>query len=146
MGCLIAIRTESFFRNQIQDLFLWATSNRILFTGKGFHFFSGGYFYLGLGIMFLTFWIANQHKKWIHFFMSIAIAILVFTSVFIIFSYFYANFKVIECTACDGILRMSRNSIKYNLILSTSLFFAAIPSIVLILKKIVLTRERGRQV
>ncbi|MHA7060011.1 hypothetical protein ACWGOQ_0022480 [Aquimarina sp. M1] len=136
VGIGIALFADSFFREQIQNIFRWSTSNRIRFTGKNFHLFSTNFYYFSFGCAFLVFALGNSDKKRVEIIKKGLISILIFIISVIGISSIDANLRVIECTACnDGIRNISWNGIKYSLILGISILTSTIPSLISLIRK-----------
>ena len=135
IGFGIAVFTDSFFRQLIQDLFQWTTNNEIQFRGKDFYFFGNPIYFASLGLVFLIFIIAHKKKKIQKIMLNGIILILIFGILLIGISAMNANLKIIECTTCnEGITRLGYNEINYGLILATSAFSSIIPSLTVIFK------------
>ena len=63
------------------------------------------------------------------------ISILIFGILLIGISAIDANFKIVECTACDdGIRKLHWNEINYGLIIGVSAIISIIPSLIRIIK------------
>ncbi|MDP5105610.1 MAG: hypothetical protein NWQ31_05500, partial [Polaribacter sp.] len=62
IGIVIAYYSESFFREIIQDIYKWSTSNKIKFVGKNFYIFSNKLYFItfGIGLLILTLENLNQ--------------------------------------------------------------------------------------
>jgi hypothetical protein len=139
IGIGIAFFADTFFREQIQKVFLWSTSNRIKFTGKNFHLFNGNFYYLTFAIAFLLFSLGSLKQGLKRTIKSGILSILIFTLAVLLISSIDANMKIIECTACnDGIRALHWNEVNYDLILSTSILFSVIPNIVSLVKMLYL--------
>ena len=135
IGIGISIFSYSFFREQIQSIFLWSTSNRIRFTGKNFYLFGSNFYYLSIGISFLVLTLENLNKRLKEIFKNGTICLLPFGISLIGISAIDANIKVIECTACDdGIRNLHWNGINYGLIIGTSAIITIIPSLIKIIR------------
>jgi hypothetical protein len=135
LGFGIAIFSDSFFRQLIQDLFQWTTNNGIQFGGKDFHLFGNPIYFTSFGLAFLIFSIANKKTKIQKIVLNGIILILIFGILLIGISALNANLKIIECTACrNGIRRLGYNEINYGLILATSTLLSIIPNLIVILK------------
>ena len=135
-GMAIAFLSESFFREFIQDIFQFSTSNKIQFVGKNIFFLPNIIFMIILGIASVLLLIENSNKGKIETFKSTIRTILLFFISIILLSSIDANLKVIECTACEnGIRKLNWNNINYSAILGTSLLISLIPSIKSIIKK-----------
>lgn len=137
IGIGLALLADSFFREQIQNIFLWSTSNRIKFTGKNFHLFNSNFYYVSFGVSFLIFCLGNINKQLKRILKSGILNILIFTVVLITTSSVDANMKVAECTACDdGIRTIHWNGINYGLILGISILISVIPSVIALIKNL----------
>lgn len=129
IGFEIALFVYSFFREQIQNIFLWSTSNRIRFTGKNFHLFSSNFYYLSFGIAFLLFSLGNLNQGLKQIIKNGVLSILIFIIAVIGIASVDANIKVVECTACnDGVRAIHWNGINYGLILGVSIIISVVPS------------------
>jgi len=136
IGFGIALYSESFFREIIQDIFKWSTSDKIKFVGKNMYIFSDKTYYITLGIIPLILTLENLNKKSTEFLKNGIICLLIFGISLIGISAIDANIKVIECTACDdGIRKLHWNAINYGLIIGTSAIISIIPSLIRIIKR-----------
>lgn len=136
IGIGISLFSYSFFREQIQNIFLWSTSNRIRFTGKNFYLFGSNFYYLIIGISFLVLTLENLNQRLIGIFKNTIICLLIFGISLIGISAIDANIKVIECTACnEGIRSLHWNGINYGLNTGTSAIISVIPSLIKIIKR-----------
>ena len=136
IGFGIALYSESFFREIIQDIFKWSTSDKIKFVGKNMYIFSDKTYYITLGIIPLIKTLENLKKKPTEFLKNGIICLLIFAISLIGISAIDANIKVAECTACDdGIRKLHWNEINYGLIIATSAIIAIIPSLIRIVKR-----------
>jgi hypothetical protein len=136
IGFGIAVYFDSFFRFRIQDLFQWTTNNGIQFNGKDFHLFGNPIYFISFGLLFAIFSLANFNTKRLIILRNGIILIAIFVIALIVISAIAANFKIVECTACnDGIKKLGYNEINYGLILSFSTFFSMIPSIIKLIRK-----------
>ena len=136
VGLITSYLLEGFFREQIQRIFKWATSDHIKFIGKNFYIFSGLFYYLSFAVSFAAFGILNFNQPFKRIINNGLIGIFIFILSVIGISSFDANLKVIECTACqDGIRKLQWNEINYDLILGISALLFIIPSLVWKLKK-----------
>jgi len=136
IGFGIAVYTDLFFRQLIQDLFQWTTNNRIKFGGKDFYLFGNPIYFASLGLVFLIFSIANKEKEIQEIVLNGIILVLIFGILLTAISALDANLKIIKCTSCDdGTMRLGYNKINYGLILTTSALLSVIPSLTTILKK-----------
>lgn len=127
IGIFVASNVEEPFRKMVRDLYMFSSDYKIMFTGKGF-FFLNGYFIFEFALFAPLFlYLSNKlrgNQRLIYFLISMA---LFFLTTFLI-CYYDSNLKVIECTTCkEGILVISKNSIKYNFIFSVSLIMSLIP-------------------
>lgn len=136
VGVGIAYHSESFFRDLIQNIFIWSTSDTIQFIGKNFFVFSNKLYFLTFGIGLLILTLENLNQKTIHILKNVIIYLILFGISLIAISAIDANIKVIECTACeDGIRKLHWNEVKYGLIIGTSAIISLIPSLIRILKR-----------
>jgi hypothetical protein len=136
IGFGIALYSESFFREIIQDIFKWSTSDKIKFVGKNMYIFSDKTYYIVLGIIPLILTLENLKRKPTEFLKNGIICLLIFGISLIGISAIDANIKVAECTACDdGIRKLHWNGINYGLIIGTSAIIAIIPSLIRIIKR-----------
>ncbi|MFD2561160.1 hypothetical protein [Aquimarina rubra] len=136
IGIGIAFYTESFFREIIQNIFKWSTSDKIRFVGKNFFIFSNKIHFLTFGIGLLILTIENLNQKLTQIAKSGIISLLIFGILIIGISSVDANIKVVECTACDdGIRKLSWNEINYGLIIGLSAIISIIPSLIRIIKR-----------
>lgn len=130
LGMMIALFSVSFFRNQIQLLFQLTTNGKIQYFGKGFYLFLSPIYYISFTISIVVLGMANLTLNFKSILKNVLIWIGVFTITLVIICAINANFKIMECTACDdGILRMNYNEINYGMILSIGMVFSSIPSI-----------------
>lgn len=136
IGICIALYSESFFREIIQDIYKWTTSDKIMFVGKNFYLFSNKLYYFIFGIASLFFTIENLNKKTTQILKNVISYLIVFVVSIIVISAIDANIKVLECTACDnGIRKLHWNEINYGLIINSSTIIALIPSLIRIFKR-----------
>ena len=136
IGIGIAYYSESFFREIIQDIFKWSTSDKIQFVGKNFFVFSNKLYFITFGIGLLILTIENLNLKLTQILKSGIISILIFGILIIGISCVNANMKIVECTACnDGIRKLNWNEVNYGLILGTSAIISIIPSLIRIIKR-----------
>lgn len=136
IGIGIALYSESFFREIIQDIYRWSTSDKIKFIGKNMYIFSDKTYYITLGIVPLILTIENLNQKLTQVLKSGIICVLIFAIILIGISAIDANLKIVECTACDdGIRRLHWNGINYGLIIGTSSIISIIPSLIRIIKR-----------
>lgn len=135
IGIGISLFSYSFFREQIQIIFLWSTSNRIKFTGKNFYLFGSNFYSLSIGISFFVLTLENLNQRLTVISKNGIMYLLTFGISLIVISAIDANIKVIECTACDdGIRSLHWNGINYGLIIGTSAIISIIPSLVKIIR------------
>ncbi|CAM1343553.1 conserved membrane hypothetical protein [Tenacibaculum amylolyticum] len=145
IGITIAVLSYSFFRTQIQNIFLWSTSNQIRFIGKNFYFFASNFYYISFGITFLYFSINTIHQEIKIILKNIILRTLIFIVFIILISSLYANLKVIECTACEnGIRSIHWNEINYDFILGISILSSNIISIIDFIKSRKKTNQHER--
>ncbi|MDG1160238.1 MAG: hypothetical protein P8N19_12155 [Flavobacteriales bacterium] len=124
VGIVVAYFSESFLRGIIQDVFKWSTADKIQFFGKNFYAFSNKLYFLTFGIVFLILTIENLNKKITQLLNSGIISVLIFGAVLVGIAATDANFKIVECTACDdGIRKLHWNEINYGLIIGLSQSF-----------------------
>jgi hypothetical protein len=136
IGIGIAFYSESFFREVIQDIFKWSTSDKIKFIGKNFHVFSNKLYFITFGISLLILTLENLNQKLTQMLKSGILSFLIFGIILIGISAINANLKIIECTACvDGIRKLNWNEINYGLIIGTSVIVSIIPNIIRIIKR-----------
>ena len=136
IGIGISLFAYSFFREQIQNTFLWSTSNRIRFTGKNFYLFGSDFYSLSIGLLFLIFTLDNLNQKVKKVLKNGIICLLIFGFSLIVISAINANIKVAECTACnDGIRNLHWNGINYGLIIGSSAIISIVPSLIKITKR-----------
>jgi hypothetical protein len=136
IGIGIALYSESFFREIIQDVFKWSTSDKIKFVGKNMYIFSNKLYYITFGIAPLILTIENLNHKTTQILKNGIVFFLIFGIALIGIAAIDANIKVMECTACDdGIRKLHWNGIKYGLILGLSAIIAIIPSLIRIIKR-----------
>ena len=136
IGIGIAFYSESFFRELIQDIFKWSTSDKIKFVGKNFYVFSNKLYFITFGIALLILTLENLNRKLTQVLKVGIINIIIFGILLIGISTINANLKVIECTACDdGIRKLNWNEINYGLIIGTSIIISIIPNLIRIIKR-----------
>ena len=139
IGIGVSIFLEGFFREQIQNIFQWTTSNRIMFIGKNFYIMSSAFYYLSFGITILIFSLTNFNNKTNKILKNGVMMILIFGVLLFGISAIDANLKVIECTACiDGIRKLHWNDINYGTILGISAIISILPSLI----KIIMNRKK----
>jgi len=140
IGIGIAYYSESFFRNLIQYIFQWSTSDNIKFIGKNFYVFSNKLYFTTFGIGFLILTLENLNQEVNQMLKNVVISILIFGIILIGISATIANMKVVECTACDdGIRNLHWNEINYGLIIGTSAILSIIPSLI----RIIIRRKKA---
>lgn len=137
IGFGFALYTESFFRDIIQDIFKWSTSDKIRFVGKNMYIFSDKTYYITLGIIPLILTLENLNQKRTEILKNGIICLLILGVSLFTISAIDANIKVAECTACDnGIRKLHWNGINYGLIVGSSAILSIIPSLYRIIKQI----------
>ena len=135
-GIGIALYSESFFREIIQDIFRWSSSDKIKFVGKNMYIFSDKTYYITLGIIPLVLTFENLNTKTTEFLKNGIICLLIFGISLITISAIDANIKIAECTACDdGIRKLHWNGINYGLTIGTSAVISIVPSLIRIIKR-----------
>ena len=145
IGILIAYFSENYFRDLIQDIFKWSTSDKIKFVSKNFFVLSEKFYFFAFGIALLIFTIENRSKNLFQIFKSGILSLSIFGIVLTGISAIIANIKVVECTACeDGIRSLHWNDINYGLILGISVIISVIPNLIriLILEKKAYVQQR----
>lgn len=131
IGLIISFLLESFFREQIQLIYKWTSSNHIKFIGKNFYISSGFFYYLSFATSFAIFGLLNFSQPTKRIILNGLFGTLIFILFVIVISSFDSNFKVMECTACEnGIRKLHWNDINYGLILGVSALLFAIPSLI----------------
>lgn len=135
-GIVIAYFSELFFREFIQGIFIWSTSEKIKFVGKNFYAFSNKLYFISFGIGLLILTLQNLKRNLYEIFKSVIISLILFGIVLFGISSIDANFKVIECTACeDGIRKLNWNDVNYGLIIGISVFVGIIPSLTKMIRR-----------
>lgn len=136
-GLIISLSIDSYLRKQIFNLYKWSTSNKIVFTGKDFHFFPSTLFLVSFSISF-TLTLFNLKYSDFKFLKKITLWIVIFIISIILISAINANLLIIQCAACEnGIVKISYYKVNYGLILGISSFFSAIPSIITLIKALI---------
>ena len=136
VGIVVAYISESFLRGIIQDVFKWSTADKIQFFGKNFYAFSNKLYFLTFGIGLLILTIENLNEKIIQILKNGIISVLIFGVVLVGIAATDANFKIVECTACDdGIRKLHWNEINYGLIIGLSAIISIIPSLIRMIKR-----------
>ncbi|SHJ42556.1 hypothetical protein SAMN04488007_0294 [Maribacter aquivivus] len=136
IGFGIALYSESFFREIIQDVFKWSTSDKIKFVANNMYIFSDKTYYITLGIVPLILTLENLNKKMTTFLKNGIICLLIFGISLVTISVIDANIKIAECTACDdGIRKLHWNGINYGLIIGASAIISIVPSLIRIIKR-----------
>tara|TARA_R110001592_G_scaffold248694_4_gene511110 strand:+ start:1463 stop:1945 length:483 start_codon:yes stop_codon:yes gene_type:complete len=136
IGIVIAYYSESFFREIIQDIYKWSTSNKIKFVGKNFYIFSNKLYFITFGIGLLILTLENLNQEHIQMLKNGILSILIFVIILIGISAVDANMKILECTACnDGIRKLNWNEINYGMILGISVIISIIPNLIRIIKR-----------
>ncbi len=136
IGIGIAYYSESFFREIIQDIFKWSTSDKIKFVGKNFYVFSNKLYFITFGIGMLILTLENLNRKFTQMLKNGILSLLIFGILLIGISAIDANMKIIECTACnDGIRKLHWNEINYGLIIGMSVIISIIPNLIRIIKR-----------
>jgi hypothetical protein len=135
-GVIFASQAEIFFREQIQQIFVWASSGEIRFHGKMFYLFPDGFYYLSFGASFLLLTFSNlilQKRRLM--LIHLVVYLLIFTVALVGVSSLNAISKVLECTICEGNVRpIHRNDINYGLLLEISVILATLPGIILLFR------------
>lgn len=133
----IGFYLEGFFRELIQDVFRFSTSDKIQFVGKNIFIFSDRTFEYILGFAFMTFLLANIGLKTKRIFKNIILCLLIFGISIFLISAINANLKVVQCTACDnGIVKIHWNNINFGLTIGLSSILSIVPSIIILVNKI----------
>ncbi|MCD8452722.1 hypothetical protein LNI90_11575 [Tenacibaculum dicentrarchi] len=134
-GIGIALYSDSYFRELIQNIFKLSTSGKIEFRGKDFYILLNEFYYYTFGIGFLTLTVENLNKKLTQVLKSGIISLLIFGLILIGISSIVANMKIIECTACEnGIRKLHWNDINYGLIVGLSILISIVPNLIRIIK------------
>ena len=136
VGIGIALCSDSYFRELIQNIFKLSTSGKIEFIGKDFYILLSEFYYYAFGIGFLILTVENLNKKLTQILKSGIISLLIFGIILIGISSIVANMKIIECTACEnGIRKLHWNDINYGLIVGVSTLISIIPNLIRIIKR-----------
>jgi len=136
LGMSFGFYFEGFFRELIQDVFRFTTSDKIQFVGKNISIFSDRTFEYFLGFALMIFLLSNLNLKWNLIFKNTILCLLIFGISIFVISAIDANLKIIECTACEnGIRKLHWNGINYGLIIGTSAIISIIPSLIRIIKR-----------
>ncbi|WP_298537944.1 hypothetical protein [uncultured Algibacter sp.] len=137
LGISFGFYFEGFFREIIQDIFRFTTSDKIRFVGKNISIFSDRTFEYILGFALMTFLLANIKLKTKRILKNVIICLLIFGISIFLISAINANLKVIQCTACDnGIVKIHWNNINFGLTIGLSAIFSVVPSIIVLINKI----------
>ena len=137
IGMSIGFYFGSSFRNIIQDIFRFTTSDKIHFVGKNIFIFSDRTFEYVLGLALAIFLLSNLNLKLKQIFKNIILCLLIFGLSIFVMSAIDANLKVAACTSCEnGIRTLHWNEINYGLIISISGIISIIPSLIRMLKQI----------
>ncbi len=135
IGVAIDFYAQSFFREQIQNIFLWSTSGSMKFHGKNFYPFGSNFSFFSFGLAFSLFLFANLKQIPKRIIRSGVLSTLIFVVLVIIISSIDANIKVAECTACENGIRSIRwNDINYGRILGVSILISVIPSMIFLME------------
>lgn len=135
LGMAIAFLSYSFFREQIQQVFRWATFDRIDFIGKNFYFFADPFYYISFGITLTLFALANKRKSLNRIVKNAILLILVFAIFVFGISAINANAEIAACTACEDKIRVLHwNAVNYELILGGSALLSLMLSLVFTLR------------
>lgn len=123
----IAYLSYSFFREQIQHVYRWATFDRIDFIGKNFYIFADKFYYISVGITFALFSVVNRKNTAKRIVKNTILLILVFAVLVFGISALNANAEIAACTTCgNGIRILHWNAVNYELILGLSAFLSLI--------------------
>src|SRR5690606_31115650 len=87
---------EGFFRELIQDVFRFTTSDKIQFVGKNISIFSDRTFEYFLGFALMIFLLSNLNLKWNLIFKNTILCLLIFGISIFVISAIDANLKIIE--------------------------------------------------
>ena len=135
-GVVVALYLASVFRVIIQDIYQLTTSNKIQFVGKNFYIFINPFYYFSFGFATSLLVLSNWGKKYLTIIKNGILFISIFGIMIFIISALDANFKVVECTACDnGIRHLHWNEVSYWKILGISSLIAIIPTLIKFYKK-----------
>ena len=137
LGISFGFYFEGSFREIIQDIFRFATSDKIQFVGKNIYIFSDRTFEYILGLALMTFLLANIELKTNQILKNVILCLLIFGFSIFLISAINANLKVVQCTACDnGIVKMHWNNINFGLTIGLSAILSIFPSIIVLINKI----------
>ena len=121
LGMAIAYLLYSFFREQIQHVYRWATFDRIDFIGKNFFLFANHFYYISFAITLTIFAQVNKNNSAKQIIKNVILLILIFAVSVIGISAINANAEIAACTTCgDGIRILHWNAVNYELILGVS--------------------------
>ncbi len=136
IGLVIAVFAETFFRNLIQDLFLWKGNGNIQLVGKDFHLFNNPIYYVSFSLTTLLFGIAFKNEPIRKILINGILHMVTFGFILFGISILNAESKIVQCTICEnGILRLHNNNIDYGLILGLSAILSSIGPIIAIKRK-----------
>jgi drug/metabolite transporter (DMT)-like permease len=131
LGLTIAIFSEDNFHELLRHLYVSLTSGKISFDlpKLDLYFFSFTFVFTGgLYFVVLPYFIGRQNKRQILINICLTLLLLLFST--ILDCYFDANFKLIECTACDdGTRVLLYSDIEYTKIFITTLLTSLLPFI-----------------
>ncbi|MEL0653310.1 MULTISPECIES: hypothetical protein [Algibacter] len=137
LGISFGFYFEGFFREIIQDIFRFTTSDKIQFVGKNISIFSDRTFEYILGFALMTFLLANIELKKKQILKNVILCLLIFGISIFLISAINANLKVVQCTACDnGIVKIHWNNINFGLTIGLSAIFSVVPNIIVLINKI----------
>lgn len=137
LGLILGFYFEGFFRELIQDIFRFTTSDRIEFVGKNISIFSDKTFVYFLGFAVMLFLLSNINLKTKRVLKNVILCLLIFGISIFLISAINANLKVIECTACDsGIVKIHWNNINFGFTIGLSSILSTIPNIIILIDKI----------
>ena len=135
-GVAIALYLAGFFRELIQHIYVFATSNKIRFIGKNFYIYIDPVYYLSFAFATSLLVLSNWGKKYSTIIKNGILFISLFGIMIFIISAFDAHFKIIECTACgNGIRYLHWNEISYWKILGISSLTGILPTLIKFYKK-----------
>ncbi|MCF7559679.1 hypothetical protein L3X39_03445 [Sabulilitoribacter multivorans] len=137
LGMSFGFYSEGFFRELIQDIMRFTTSDKIQFVGKNISIFSDRTFEYILGFALMTLLLANIGLKTKQIFKNIILCLLIFGISIFLISAINANLKVVQCTACEnGIVKIHWNNINFGLTIGLSSILSIVPSIIILVNKI----------
>lgn len=135
-GVLVAFILDSFLKDFIIEIYTWSTNDRIIFSGKNLTIFPPLLSLVSFGVSFLILSLDACNNSFTENRKIGAYWLLRFIFLIVLTSSIQAQFRIVECTACQfGIRHMSYNELQYGLTISIATLLSSILNLVRVIKK-----------